>query len=75
MTVEDLADFVAAQQSSSEAFGGEKKPKTLSCGIAGGTAGVRSRESYLGMVFIDTFGMLEFEGQGTICNTLLRVQN
>ena len=33
--------------------------EVVSCEIAGDTAGVRIRESYLGMVFIDTLGMLK----------------
>ncbi len=74
MTVEDFAGFVAAQQPSPEASGAEKKLEILSCEIAGQTAGVRVRESYLGMVFLDTFGMIETEGRWTIYSKLFHVE-
>ena len=73
MPVEDFSGCVAEKQSSPEALGGEKELKNPRCGIAGGTVGVQSRESYLGMVFIDTFGLLGFDGQATICNQLLHL--
>jgi hypothetical protein len=47
----------------------------LSCDVAGHTAGVRLRESYLGMVFVDTFGMLKFDGRWTIYNKLFHLES
>ena len=46
----------------------------LSCEIAGQTAGVRLRESYLGMVFLDTLSMLQCEGEWRIYNKLFHVE-
>ena len=46
----------------------------LSIEVAGQTAGVRLRESYLGMVFLDTFGMLQVNGQWLIYNKLFHVE-
>ena len=46
----------------------------LSIEIAGHTAAVRLRESYLGMIFLDTFGMLQVDGQWVIYNKLFHVE-
>ena len=59
MTVEKFTGLVFSQDPSPEASGAEKMLEVVSCEIAGDTAGVRIRESYLGMVFIDTLGMLK----------------
>ena len=74
MTRDEFAEFVAAQQPSPEASGAEKMLEILSCEIAGETAGVRLRESYLGMVFIDTFAMLKVDGEWVIYNKLFHVE-
>ena len=49
--------------------------EVLSCDVAGQTAGVRLRESYLGMVFADTFAMLNIDGQWLIYNKLFHVES
>ena len=74
MTVDEFAGFVASQQPSPEATGAEKMLEILSCEIAGETAAVRIRESYLGMVFLDTFGMLKVDGHWTIYSKLFHVE-
>ena len=74
MDVEEFAGFVASQQPSPEESKAEQMLEILSCDIAGQTACVRLRESYLGMIFIDTFGMLEVEGQWKIYNKLFHVE-
>ena len=74
MSVGDFAEFVAAQQPSPEESGAERMLEILSCEIAGETAGVRLRESYLGMVFLDTFSMLKVEGKWFIYNKLFHVE-
>ena len=74
MTVEEFAGFVHSQQPSPDASGAERMLEILSCDIAGATASVRIRESYLGMVFIDTFGMLEVEGAWKIYSKLFHVE-
>ena len=47
----------------------------LSCEVAGETASVRIREAYLGMVFVDTFGMLRVEGRWLIYSKLFHVED
>ena len=42
--------------------------------VAGETAAVRLRESYLGMTFLDTFGMLRVDARWTIYNKLFHVE-
>ncbi len=42
--------------------------------VAGETAAVRLRESYLGMTFLDTFGMLRVDGLWTIYNKLFHCE-
>lgn len=75
MTVAEFAGFVASQQPSPEASGAEKMLEVLSCDVAGETAGVRIRESYLGMVFIDTLGMIRVDGRWTIYSKLFHVES
>ncbi len=75
MTVEEFAGFVAAQQPSPEANGEPRMLEILSCDIAGHTASVRLRESYLGMTFLDTFSMLQVDGAWTIYNKLFHVES
>ena len=75
MTREEFADFVASQQPSPEDTGSEKRLEILSCDVAGHTAGVRLRESYLGMVFVDTIGMLKLDGRWTIYNKLFHLES
>ena len=75
MTVEAFADFVAAQQPSPAATGEPEQFEILSCDVAGETAGVRLRESYLGMVFLDTFGLLRVDGVWTIYSKLFHVES
>ncbi|MBG79752.1 MAG: hypothetical protein CMJ39_03455 [Phycisphaerae bacterium] len=74
MTVDEFAGFVAAQQPSPDESGAERMLEMLSCEVAGATAGVRIRESYLGMIFLDTFGMLKVDGEWVIYNKLFHVE-
>ena len=74
MTVEDFAGFVQSQQPSPAESGAESMLEILSIEIAGHTAAVRLRESYLGMIFLDTFGMLQVDGQWVIYNKLFHVE-
>lgn len=74
MTVEDFAGFVQSQQPSPAESGAESMLEILSVEVAGHTAAVRLRESYLGMVFLDTFGMLHVDGQWLIYNKLFHVE-
>ena len=74
MTVEDFAGFVADQLPSPDDAGAERMLDILSCEIAGETASVRLRESYLGMIFVDTFGMLRVDGNWLIYNKLFHVE-
>ena len=46
----------------------------LSIEVAGHTAAVRLRESYLGMVFLTPLGMLQVDGQWLIYNKLFHVE-
>ncbi len=75
MSVEDFAGFVEAQQPSPDASGADRMLEILSCEVAGDTAAVRLRESYLGMIFLDTFGMLRIDGRWTIYNKLFHVES
>ena len=74
MTVEDFAGFVQSQQPSPAESGADSMLEILSVEVAGQTAAVRLRESYLGMVFLDTFGMLQVDGQWLIYNKLFHVE-
>ena len=74
MSVEDFAGFVASQPALEEASGAERMLDILSCEVAGETASVRLRESYLGMVFLDTFGMLKVDGRWMIYNKLFHLE-
>ena len=74
MTREEFAGFVESQQPSPEASGAEKMLDILSCELAGETAGVQLRESYLGMIFVDTFAMLKVDGRWVIYNKLFHVE-
>lgn len=74
MTRAEFAGFVAAQQPSPAEAGADRMLEILSCDIAGHTAAVRIREAYLGMIFVDTFGMLEVDGRWTIYNKLFHVE-
>ena len=75
MSVEEFAGFVEAQQPSPDASGEPRMLEILSCEVAGETAAVRLRESYLGMTFLDTFGMLRVDGRWTIYNKLFHVES
>ena len=74
MTVEDFAGFVQSQQPSPAESGADSMLEILSVDVAGHTAAVRLRESYLGMIFLDTFGMLQVDGQWVIYNKLFHVE-
>ena len=74
MTVEEFAGFVDAQRPSPEESGEEPMLEMLSCEVAGRTAAVRIRERYLGMTFLDTFGMLEIDGEWFIYGKLFHVE-
>ena len=74
MTVEDFAGFVQSQQPSPAESGADSMLEILSVEVAGQTAAVRLRESYLGMIFLDTFGMLQVDGQWVIYNKLFHVE-
>ena len=74
MTVEDFAGFVQSQQPPPAESGAESMLEILSIEVAGHTAAVRLRESYLGMVFLDTFGMLQVDGQWVIYSKLFHVE-
>ena len=52
MTVEDFAGFVQSQQPSPAESGADSMLEILSVEVAGHTAAVRLRESYLGMIFL-----------------------
>ena len=75
MTVEEFSGFVESQQPSPEQSGEQAMMDILSCDVAGDTAGVRLRESYLGMVFIDTFSLLKVDGEWRIYNKLFHVES
>ena len=75
MTVDEFAEFVQSQQPSPSEAGADEMLEVLSCDVAGQTAGVRLRESYLGMVFTDTFAMLNIDGQWLIYNKLFHVES
>ena len=75
MTVEEFAGFVAFQQPSPQESGAVPMLEILSCDVAGHTAAVRIREAYLGMVFIDAFGMLKVDGEWMIYNKLFHVEH
>ncbi|MAB70953.1 MAG: hypothetical protein CMJ54_00410 [Planctomycetaceae bacterium] len=75
MSVEDFAGFVESQQPSPDASDAPRMLEILSCEVAGETAAVRLRESYLGMTFLDTFSMLRVEGRWTIYNKLFHVES
>ena len=74
MTVEDFAGFVQSQQPSPAESAADSMLEILSVEVAGHTAAVRLRESYLGMIFLDTFGMLQVDGQWVIYNKLFHVE-
>ena len=74
MTVEEFAGFVQSQQPSPAESGAESMLEILSIEIAGHTAAVRLRESYLGMIFLDTFAMLQVDGEWLIYNKLFHVE-
>ena len=74
MTRAEFADFVASQQPSPKDSGSVKQLEILACDVAGHTASVRLRETYLGMVFLDTFGMLKIEGSWSIYNKLFHLE-
>ena len=74
MTVEDFAGFKQSQQPSPAESGADSMLEILSIEVAGHTAAVRLRESYLGMIFLDTFGMLQVDGQWVIYNKLFHVE-
>ena len=75
MTVDDFAGFVQDQQPSPDEAGADRMLEILSCEVAGETASVRIREAYLGMVFVDTFGMLRVEGRWLIYSKLFHVED
>ncbi|MCH2139239.1 MAG: nuclear transport factor 2 family protein [Phycisphaerales bacterium] len=74
MTVDDFAGFVQSQQPSPDEQGADRMLEVLSCEVAGDTASVRIREAYLGMIFVDTFGMLCVDGDWLIYNKLFHVE-
>ena len=74
MTVEEFAGFVQSQQPSPDESGADSMLDILSIEVAGDTAAVRIREVYLGMTFVDTFGMLQVDGQWLIYNKLFHVE-
>ena len=74
MTVAEFGGFVESQQPSPDASEDPRSLEILSCELAGETAAVRLRESYLGMVFLDTFAMLKVDGRWMIYNKLFHVE-
>ena len=59
MNLDEFAGFVEAQQPSPKEKGDEAFLEILSSEIVGNTAIVQIRETYLGMVFIDSFSFLK----------------
>ena len=74
MSRAEFAGFVASQQPSPKDTGAEERLEVLSCDIAGHTASVRLRETYLGMVFLDTFAMLKSDDSWSIYNKLFHLE-
>ena len=75
MTVDDFADFVAAQQPSPKEQGEEILLEIVSLDIAGSTASVKVRDGYIGHVFLDTLSFLEKDGSWKIYNKLFHVDS
>lgn len=75
MTAAEFAGFVGSQQPSPQANDAKQFLEIESCDIAGETACVLLRESYLGMMFFDTFSMLKVDGQWKIYNKLFFVED
>ena len=75
MTVDQFADFVAAQQPSPKEKGEEILLEIVSMDIAGSTASVRVRDGYIGHVFLDTLSFLEKDGNWKIYNKLFHVES
>ena len=75
MTVDDFADFVAAQQPSPKEQGEEILLEIVSLDIAGSTASVKVRDGYIGHVFLDTLSFLEKDGSWKIYNKLFHVES
>ena len=75
MTREEFASFVASQQPPPSESGAEKVLEVISCDVSGNTAGVRMRELYLGMSFIDTLAMLKVDGRWVIYNKLFHIES
>lgn len=75
MNRDEFASFVGSQQPSPNQSGAEAMLEVLSCDISGNTAGVRIKELYLGMIFVDTFGMLKIDGKWFIYNKLFHVES
>ena len=74
MTREEFTSFVGSQQPPPSESGAEKVLEIISCDVSGNTAGVRIRELYLGMSFIDTLAMLKVDGRWVIYNKLFHVE-
>ena len=74
MSVEDFADFVAAQQPSPREKGEPARLDVLSLEIAGHTATARVRDDYLGMTFLDSLSLLQADGRWSIYNKLFHVE-
>ncbi len=74
MSVDEFAGFVGSQQPSPKESGSDQFLEIESCQIAGETACVLLRESYLGMIFLDTFSMLKIDGEWKIYNKLFHVE-
>ena len=74
MSVEDFADFVAAQQPSPREKGEPARLDVLSLEIAGNTATARVRDDYLGMTFLDSLSLLQADGRWSIYNKLFHVE-
>ena len=75
MTVDDFADFVAAQQPSPKEQGEEILLEIVSLDIAVSTASVKVRDGYIGHVFLDTLSFLEKDGSWKIYNKLFHVES
>jgi len=74
MTADKFADFVASQQPSPKEKGDEIVLEIKSCEVEGATASVKVRDSYLGMMFLDTLSLLKVDGRWKIYNKLFHVE-
>lgn len=74
MSVNDFADFVAAQQPSPNQTGEGVSFETLACELEGTTALVKVRDVYLGITFLDTLSLIKTNDEWRIYNKLFHVE-